>query len=1637
MTGQVIKWVSSLLVFTLFITYMPFNQLSTVFAESNTKEAVPEKVMESSSSIVKKEIPSMRTEKSKTFLNPDGTYTSEISQTPIHFKNKSKQWEPINNQLISDSKEKVYENKANAFSVKFNETQDTNSPIMQIDDQQYSTGLQLEPLEHTGEEPANVEGIVKDDSIIYPNIYSNIDLKYSVGSDRIKEDIIYSEKPEEGFPSEFTYKMDLEGMKVVEDGGILYLNDTKTNEPLYYFEAPYMYDSYVPEGFKATEGIKSIPEEAMSYHVKISHEVIDNQLYLHLAPSKEWLEDANRIYPITIDPTIVRIQSATSVEDTNVRSSFPTQTGGNDIEIGGGASNDNVFRSLLKFDLSSIPAATNILSSSLNLSFSSTNNQSPVNIGLYKMSRDWNENQASWNYAKTSPSTAWTSKGGDYVASNKLSTVSGLTSPVSLEKDMKKWEVPIHIIQNWRDTPSTNYGFLLKSESENTNIYKKFISSEHSADEKYKPLLTVTYRTNARLGLEDYWDYTTHELIGGSSYTNLMTGNNVIQYNDLSLVGRGGSGLAFTRTYNSKSRESSGFGYGWMFTGNEKLFLNIKETANILNYQDADGTDHEFSYDSKTATYYASAGRYETIKKTASDEYTMYEPNGVQTIFKIKDAQQDTNVKIAYITTQTDLNHNKVNYIYNEKNQLIKISTDLGESLSKVLDITYNTQGFIDTIKYDGRQFSYRYSNGYLEYVDELKNNTGTKTTTQFIYKNTLIDTIIDPNGRKTNYTYIDENLAKVQEPQIDKATDDVSRPGTEYKVDIPNKQSIVTDPEGNLTTYVANNNYVIIKSIDSLGIVTDYKLDTNFNVLSITETENGVTTVVSTNTYENGNLLTSIDAEGNKEINKYTTYGNLETHTDANGKVSTYEYDPNGNLLKSIIPHNDGYLTTDFANDSYGDVKSLHSSDGITEEYDVNYTDGIKTTKHTDSNGITTAHTTDLSGNVLSQTDGKGQVTSFHYNLKNELDIVTDAKNKKTNYQYDNNGNLRFIRNAQNANTEFQYNGQNLIEKEINDLGQTTSYLYNNNGNLTDISKPSGDTIHTEYDDESRIKAISVGEKTLWKYVYENEKVSILSENNATLRTLEYYDNGLLKSINYHDSNGEIGFNYLGDQYVSNISHSSYSNQYTNLEFIPDESYKTKEIKRNGSSIVSLGYDKTGLPALTTFNNESKYSKEYINGRLDTEKLYSSPTTIYDSFTYEHDNNNNIKSIITNQGAISYEYDELNQLKKETLLDGTEIAYDYDDVGNRISKKVTKNGQTIITESKYNSVNQLEEVGQRSYNYDKNGNLKTDGVYIYSYNELDQLIKVQDLTGKIIAEYGYNEEGNRDFSKDSRGTTFYQYNGNQVLYETDVRNQVIKEYTYDDNGTPLTMNYKGSMYYYLTNYRGDVLALTDKDGKVVASYTYDAWGNILSQSGALASVNPYRYAGYRYDEDTKMYYLMARYYNPENGVFISLDPVRGDIYNPITLNGYNYANNNPVMNVDPDGNWAIVAFFVGGAINALPMLISFWLKKGNIKGFNWGRFALSFIVGGFAAMGGQGLYLFLKANKTRFLFRMIVMINYEAKAYIFKQLAKGKRPTISGLVSALSGIKSAYGFSIGRLIKSYKQNGVRGVKALLKRLAI
>ena len=144
--------------------------------------------------------------------------------------------------------------------------------------------------------------------------------------------------------------------------------------------------------------------------------------------------------------------------------------------------------------------------------------------------------------------------------------------------------------------------------------------------------------------------------------------------------------------------------------------------------------------------------------------------------------------------------------------------------------------------------------------------------------------------------------------------------------------------------------------------------------------------------------------------------------------------------------------------------------------------------------------------------------------------------------------------------------------------------------------------------------------------------------------------------------------------------------------------------------------------------------------------------------------------------------------------------------------------------------------------------------------------------------------------------------------------------YTYDANGflsgiKKVLSNGTIENYAVLCNMFGDVIGIYNSSKSLVAKYTYDTWGNLLSitnASGAdisstdgIWTQNSIRYRGYVYDSETKLYYLQSRYYDPETCRFINVDNAISGIGG--SLQGYNlfaYCMNNPVNMDDADGNW-------------------------------------------------------------------------------------------------------------------------------------
>ncbi len=144
----------------------------------------------------------------------------------------------------------------------------------------------------------------------------------------------------------------------------------------------------------------------------------------------------------------------------------------------------------------------------------------------------------------------------------------------------------------------------------------------------------------------------------------------------------------------------------------------------------------------------------------------------------------------------------------------------------------------------------------------------------------------------------------------------------------------------------------------------------------------------------------------------------------------------------------------------------------------------------------------------------------------------------------------------------------------------------------------------------------------------------------------------------------------------------------------------------------------------------------------------------------------------------------------------------------------------------------------------------------------------------------------------------------------------------YDSEESVCGIIYNSTPYYFLKNLQGDIIAMADRNGTVIAEYVYDAWGKctITCDCCGVADVNPYRYRGYYYDDEIGLYYLQSRYYNPAIARFINTDEAVFGICLTELITSHNlfaYTDNSPVVNVDKNGFYGYSAYAVSSTMYA------------------------------------------------------------------------------------------------------------------------
>lgn len=519
----------------------------------------------------------------------------------------------------------------------------------------------------------------------------------------------------------------------------------------------------------------------------------------------------------------------------------------------------------------------------------------------------------------------------------------------------------------------------------------------------------------------------------------------------------------------------------------------------------------------------------------------------------------------------------------------------------------------------------------------------------------------------------------------------------------------------------------------------------------------------------------------------------------------------------------------------------------------------------------------------VRQQFFSAGNYRTYEYDSANRQTAVNlfaadGSQTLRTEYAYDPAGNLTVMKDYRYTEaggllyryTQRQYDGfgRMIGESETDCSGsepteeelasRRISYTYDDNNRLMEVTYPEGfDSqvsklayVYGDYGRLQKIQAVTAaGTKDLRIYTYD------AMGNVATIQD---------------DRSGLGGTGYTLKSY-------SYDRLERPISITVTDSEKSGEVEK-----YTYAYDKNGQ--IVTETKKNFYPESGI-GRIDE--------------TWE------------------YTYDPLGRLLTTIVTDNqsgevkTQKAYTYDGAGNRLAE--TENGvQTVNT---YNSLNQLIQSGSSSFVYDANGNLKQENAgnvtknYTYDAdNRLASAVFTENGVQKLQQENVYNGEGQRITKTENDQTTRYSYQDGSLVYTSGgEENQSLN--LLDSGGEIIAAEREsetGKTYvFYNKDVRASTTTVLDESGEAKVTYIYSDFGETEADSDFY---NEICYTGGIWDSSTGLYYLNARYYDPETGRFLSEDTYRGTADTPQMLHLYVYCANNPVNYVDPSGNvWETV----------------------------------------------------------------------------------------------------------------------------------
>ena len=757
-----------------------------------------------------------------------------------------------------------------------------------------------------------------------------------------------------------------------------------------------------------------------------------------------------------------------------------------------------------------------------------------------------------------------------------------------------------------------------------------------------------------------------------------------------------------------------------------------------------------------------------------------------------------------------------------------------------------------------------------------------------------------------------------------------------------PQRQGVEVEYVGVYMVYRNNANsidfYRAMLNVDMTGATYDYDSEGNL----ISAEDNAIRN--QTYSYSDANeLLETVDAKNERYSYTYASDNEhqlIAARSNQLGNGTVYSYDDYGNAtwFRTGTVNTNGTLDTTqpFIGTSRGfnDARNYVTYEQDARGNRVTYT-------LNDDNGLVSKVTSPAPAGVNSST----VETTYSYNDRNPYLLGSVTRGNVSNYYgYDSVNRLTSIyHNGFNYNFTYDKWGNRLKTLIQNRLLSENQYE-SGNGNLLKTTYGNGDWWSYTYDNLDRLTKKTAETGTAAEYAYNNQDQLVRLTDYLSGNTTEYtYD--LMGRLTGSRTNGnnDVRAEYSYDKYnrwtgqtniTSGGSH-AYGAVYGEDNLVTRSDQGRFSVTYNYDSLNRVTREGIRVDQIDGYSKSYEYADGAAGGttglvsKITYQKRVGNPETL----SYTYDDAGNIETIKEN-GVLkaTYHYDQFGQLVREdNAWAGRTYLYHYDAGGNlkqvqECQYRTDELHQTdLIGNTNYSYATGTETDGNPvwkdlliSYNgttikYDAIGNpLNWNGVSNLAWANGRRLTALRK--GITTASYVYDETGFRTrkvvtgtqtwFDRDAAGNLVHETrnNGKDHLY-----------YYYDANGSIGSISYNGVRYAFLKNLQGDVIAILDTNSNIVARYTYDAWGRILSitdgngnantSSSFIGNVNPIRYRGYYYDTETGWYYLNSRYYDPEVKRFINADNVI-DTRDIKTQNLFSYCANNPINRIDVNGEF-------------------------------------------------------------------------------------------------------------------------------------